>query len=198
MKSLHERLDDRLDGDSDADPDVDELVILARHMQATSQPDPIFAQRLEQKVRMHALQQQVKQRSWWSMPPLWMRFVLATLLCLFLMTSTILAVASLKPNGPVKIWEQHSPNVLPTPHLETAPPTPYLQRTVPSEKSSDGKRSSGGQSSGTSTPEPAGKNDSLGKSTSSSNTPSPPVVPASTPTPTPTPAPILCLIKICL
>ena len=47
MKSPHERLDDQLDGDSNADPNVDELVTLARHIQATSQPDPIFAQRLE-------------------------------------------------------------------------------------------------------------------------------------------------------
>src|SRR5882762_10249851 len=120
MKSLHERLNDRLEGDSDADPDVDELVILARHVQATSQPDPIFAQQLEQEVRMHALQQQVKRRSWWSMPPLWVRFVMSTVLCLFLTTSTILALASLRPNSPVKIGEQHSPNVPLTPHPETA------------------------------------------------------------------------------
>src|SRR6266436_9907885 len=132
MKSLHERLDDRLEGDSDADPDVDELVTLARRMQAMSQPDPIFAQRLERKVRMHALQQQVKRRAWWSMPPLWMRFVMATVLCLFLTTGTILALASLKPNSPVKIGEQHSPSVPPTPHRQTTPPTtPYLQPTVP-------------------------------------------------------------------
>ncbi len=198
MKSLHERLDDRLDGSGDADPEVDELVILARRVQTISQPDLIFAQRLEQKIRRHALQQQVKGRSWWSMPPLWMRLVMATVLCLFLTTGTILAVASLKSNSPVNIWEQHSPNVPLVPHGQTASPTPYFQPTVPSENSSDGKSSSRGQSSGASTPEAASKSGSLGTSTSSSNTLSTPAVPASTPTPTPTPAPIVCLVQICL
>src|SRR6266849_8395198 len=174
MKSLHERLDDRLEDGGDADPEVDELVILARRVQATSQPDPIFAQRLEQKVRRHALQQQVKGRSWWSMPPLWMRFVIATVLCLFLTTGTILAVASLRPNSPVNMWEQHSPTVPPPPHRQTASPTPSFQPPVPSENSSDGKRISGGQSSGASTPEAASKSGSLGTSTRSSPPASPP------------------------
>jgi len=198
MKSLHERLDDRLEGGGDADPEVDELVILARRVQTTSQPDPIFAQRLEQKVRRHALQQQVKKRSWWSMPPVWMRFLIATVLCLFLTTGTILAVASLRPNSPVNIWEQHSPNVPPTPHWQTASPTPSFQPPVPSENSSDGKRSSGGQSSGASTHGARSETPTLGTSTMGSPPPSPSVVPASTPTPTPTPAPLVCLVKICL
>lgn len=198
MKSLHERLDDRLEGhyeDIDADPDVDELVILAQRIQAMSQPDPIFAQRLEQKVRMHAVGWQLQHRSWWSMPPLWMRFIIATILCLFVTTSTILAIASLKSNSPMKIWQQHSPSVIPTPHL---------QPTVSSERSFDSESSSRQQSSGTSTPEAAGKSRSIGKSNtgSNSNTPSPTIVPASTPTPTPTatptPEPIVCLIAICL
>ena len=198
MKSLHERLDDRLEGGSGADPEVEELVILARHLQTTSQPDPIFAQRLEQKVRRHTLQQQVKGRSWWSMPPLWMRFVMATVLCLFLMTGTILAVASLRPKSPVNMSEQHTPTVAPTPHWQKASPTPSFQPTVPNEKGSGGNKISGGQSSGASTPEATSKSGSLETSTKSSPSPSPPVVPASTPTPTPTPVPLVCLVKICL
>ncbi len=195
MKSLHERLDDRLDGHIDADPDVDELVTLAQHIRAMSQPSPIFAQRLEQKVRMHTVEWQLKRGSWWSMPPLWMRFIIATIMCLFLTTSTILAIASLKPNSPMKIGQQHSPSVISTPHL---------QPTAPSGRSFDRESSSRPQSSGTSTPGAAGESSSIGKSNTGSNTSSPAVAPASTPTPTPTPTstpttgPTVCLIAICL
>jgi Domain of unknown function (DUF5667) len=139
MKSPSERLNDRLErgekhplsgselsrrfslptGALDPDPEVDELVTLARHLQASPQlqVDPSFARRLEGRLlQRHASLHQKQSRHRWSFPPLWgahPAFALALGLCLLilLLGSGVLAVAAQvsNPENPlyaVKHWEQ--------------------------------------------------------------------------------------------
>lgn len=208
MKSFPERrLDERLDGHGNTDPELDELVDLAHHLKRTSQPDPIFAQRLEQKIRTRSTLLQLQNRSWWSAPPWWVRTVLVALsVCIFLSVAITFVQASSpgSPLYPVKSWTQHmiglqtnqdkNTNGQTTPHIQPIPTlTPYAPKTPASAERPN--------ITPTATESSVNKNNSNTIKPSTIAVPVTPTVavsPTPTSTPTPTPEPIVCLLQICL
>jgi hypothetical protein len=138
MKSLPERLNNRLEQqDSDswpdetradnflvprphADPEIDEIVVLARRLQATPQlqVDPAFADQLERRVLRHHLERQKQHttRGWAFLRFFRVHTALATIstLCLvvLLFSTGVLALAAQanNPTNPLyslRQWEQH-------------------------------------------------------------------------------------------